>query len=215
MTAQLMIVGLTGHTGSGKDSCAIALANHGFRSIAFADALRMEIEQAWRLDHRVLSDRSTKEVALPALAIGMCGDPLFLHWAVYHGHSLHEPRSPRWIMQRWGTDFRRSQRPDYWTRIVEQWAWRRIGLGSARLVITDVRMPNEADLVRSLDGKIVRVHRPDLPAAMATDTAAHESEHHTALHADAVICNDGSLAALAEETYRVMRDLFGHQEALA
>lgn len=201
------IIGLTGHPGSGKDSCAQALEPHGFLPVAFADALRIEIALAWRVDVRMITDRATKELALPALAIGMCGDPRFLHWAAYHGHSLYDPRSPRWILQRWGTDFRRAQDPAYWVHVVERWIGRQSGIGYDRFVVTDVRMPNEADMVRQLGGKLVRVHRPDLPA-MAADTAGHCSEGHGTLEVDADVHNDGSLQALAEDVQRVVGALF-------
>jgi hypothetical protein len=207
MTARRMLLGLTGHPGSGKDCCAEALHPYGFRSVAFADALRHEVADAWRVDVRMLTDRVTKETALPALAIGMCGEPRFLHWAVFHGHSLHEARSPRWVLQRWGTEFRRSQDPDYWVRQVERWVGRRTGLGNTRFVITDVRMDNEAALVRRLGGRLVRVHRPFGPP-MAADTVGHSSEAHAGLPVAGVIHNDGGLDALQAEVLRVVADVF-------
>lgn len=202
MTAPL-IIGLTGRPGSGKDSCAQALVPYGFAAVAFADALRLEVAQAWQLDPRMLTDRATKEVAQPVLAIEHCTDARFLHWAAFHGHSLHAARSPRWLMQRWGSEFRRAQDPAYWVRQVEQWIAQQRGHGRQRFVVTDVRMPNEADLVRRLDGYVVRVHRPELPT-MAADTAGHISEAHGTLLVDAVIHNAGSLHALAGEVHRVL-----------
>lgn len=202
MTAPL-IIGLTGQPGSGKDTCAQALAPYGFAAVAFADALRLEVAQVWHLDPRMLTDRATKEVAHPALAIEHCTDKRFLHWAAYHGLSLHDARSPRWLMQRWGSEFRRAQDPAYWVGQVEQWIAQQMAHGRQRFVVTDVRMPNEADLVRRLGGYVLRVHRPELPA-MAADTAGHSSEAHATLPVDAVIRNDGSLDALAGEVHRVL-----------
>ncbi|HET7867155.1 MAG TPA: hypothetical protein VFL86_22360 [Burkholderiaceae bacterium] len=80
MTAPITI-GLTGQPGSGKDTCAQALAPYGFAAVAFADALRLEVAQVWHLDPRMLTDRATKEVAHPALWIAHCTDKRFLHWA--------------------------------------------------------------------------------------------------------------------------------------
>lgn len=211
------IIGLTGRPGSGKDSCAEALATWGFHRVAFADALRIEVAAAWRVDMRMLTDRATKEVPLPGLAIGMCNDPQFVLWALDHDHSIHEPRSARWTLQRWGSDFRRAMDPDYWVRIVHRWAGRQIGIGLNRLAITDVRLPNEAAMVRHMGGWLVRVHRPDLPA-MAADTASHSSEAHGAMAVDAVIHNDGNLDELRDEVLRVVCGLalgqpVGTQEA--
>jgi hypothetical protein len=207
MMARRMVIGLTGQPGTGKDSCAEALEPHRFLPIAFADALRHEVVLAWRVDLRILTDRITKETALPALSIGMCGEPDFINWATSKGLSLAEPRSPRWVLQRWGTEFRREQNADYWVQIVERWIRRQMGVGYDRIVITDVRMPNEAELVRRLGGKLLRVHRPDV-APMAPETADHSSEAHAALAVDGVIHNDSSLDALHAEVQRVLAGLF-------
>ena len=54
-----LIIGLTGHAGAGKDSAALCLLASAWRSIAFADALRVEIAAAWRIDVRMLTERAT------------------------------------------------------------------------------------------------------------------------------------------------------------
>jgi hypothetical protein len=212
MTARRMVLGLTGHPGSGKDSCAEALEPLFFQSVAFADALRLEVAAAFRVDVRMLTDRVTKEVPLPALSIGMCGVRGFVHWAMDQRLCLQAPRSPRWVLQRWGTEFRRAQNPDYWVLQVERWIGRRTGLGHTRFVITDVRMDNEAALVRRLGGRLVRVHRP-LGPPMAADTVGHSSEAHAGLAVHAVIHNDGSLDALQAEVARVLGEVFPAEAA--
>jgi len=116
-----------------------------------------------------------------------------------------DPRSPRWVLQQWGTYQRRFD-DTYYTRIVQRWATRQIGTGWNRIVITDLRFPVETDMVRALGGKVVRVHRHDA-TPLAADTAAHSSEQHPAIHADADITNDGSLQALAEITVQCLADL--------
>ena len=99
-----LIIALTGRPGAGKDSIADVLApQQGFARIAFADALRREVCEAWRIDLRMLTDRPTKELELPALAAGMCSDPAFMRWVADGGDSLTAPRSPRWALQRWAS----------------------------------------------------------------------------------------------------------------
>lgn len=203
----LYLIGFTGQAGAGKDSSAQALVRHGYKTIAFADAVRAELAQAFRLDIGLFTDRRTKELPLPSLAIGQACDPSFLHWAVFVGHSLHEPRSPRWLMQQWGTEFRRRQDPDYWVRIVEHWVRRQVSMHFRRLAVTDVRMPNEAAMIHELGGKVLQVHNPDLPT-LEEDTAGHESERHW-LPVDGVIHNDGTLDALAREVERVVFHVCG------
>lgn len=192
-----LIVALTGATCVGKDSIGDVLApQQGFQRIAFADALRREISEAWRIDLRMLTDRPTKEWPLPALAAGMCSDPAFMRWCVDSGENLTDPRSARWAMQRWAS-FKRRFIPDYYARIVERWIGRQIGCGWNRIVVTDLRDPVEENMLRRLGAKVVRVHRPEL-ASLPEDTAMHVSEQHHRIKADADILNDGSLQALAD-----------------
>ena len=192
-----LIIALTGRPGAGKDSIADVLApQQGFARIAFADALRREVCEAWRIDLRMLTDRPTKELELPALAAGMCSDPAFMRWVADGGDSLTAPRSPRWTLQRWAS-FKRQFTPDYFASIVERWIRRQLGSGWTRIVVTDLRDPVEAAMLRRLGAKVVRVHRPEL-AAMPADTAMHVSEQHHRIKADADILNDGSMQALAD-----------------
>ena len=192
-----LIIALTGRPGAGKDSIADVLApQQGFARIAFADALRREVAEAWRIDLRMLTDRPTKELELPALAAGMCSDPAFMRWVVDGGDSLTAPRSPRWALQRWAS-FKRRFAPDYYASIVERWIRRQLGSGWTRIVVTDLRDPVEEAMLRRLGAKVVRVHRPEL-AAMPADTAMHVSEQHHRIKADADILNDGSMQALAD-----------------
>ena len=192
-----LIIALTGRPGAGKDSIADVLApQQGFARIAFADALRREVCEAWRIDLRMLTDRPTKELELPALAAGMCSDPAFMRWVADGGDSLTAPRSPRWTLQRWAS-FKRQFTPDYFASIVERWIRRQLGSGWTRIVVTDLRDPVEEAMLRRLGAKVVRVHRPEL-AAMPADTAMHVSEQHHRIKADADILNDGSMQALAD-----------------
>lgn len=203
-----LLLGFTGAAGSGKDSCAATLARYGFRSIAFADELRAEVAQAWRIDLRMLTDRDTKEWPIPALAIGNCGEGEFVRQMYGTGEDLTAPRSARWIMQRWGTEYRRAQDNDYWTTQVARWISRQRGSSVQRLCVTDVRFANEAHLVARLGGHVLRVHRPGLAGSLAGETARHVSEQSDAWSpADApheVVHNDGDLEHLHAELVRVI-----------
>jgi hypothetical protein len=208
-----LLLGLTGRPFAGKDATAQVLAAHGFVSIAFADALRAELAWAWNVDQRLFATRTTKEQPTDALAIQLCSDAGFLRLAAARGWDPAEPRSPRWAMQYWGTEYRRSQRSDYWVMRVEHWIHAQRLAGHRRIVITDVRFPDEAAMLRDLAGWLVRVHRPDL-VALECDARAHVSEGHTALQADADIHNDGDLGHLANEAARVISALSDVEVAL-
>ncbi|WP_295548632.1 hypothetical protein [uncultured Pseudacidovorax sp.] len=196
--AQCLIVAFTGRAGAGKDSAAKALADvHNFQTIAFADALRREISAAWRIDERMLTHRPTKELPLPALAVGMCGEPAFISWCFESGLSLHEARSPRWVLQQWAS-YQRRFRPDHYAAIVAAWVRRQFGTGFRHVAITDLRDPIELATLSALGAPlhVVRVHS-SRAIRLADDTAHHSSERHQ-LPADHDIQNEGSLDALAE-----------------
>ena len=202
-----MLLGLAGAAGAGKDTCAQLLVTSGFVQLAFADALRDEVAEAWRVDLAMLVDRGTKEWPIPALATGNCLDARFVHRMLELGYSPTEPRSARWVMQRWGTDYRRALDGDaYWIDHALQRLMRLRGQGHARVVITDVRFDNEVQAVRALGGACVQVLRPDTIALQA-DTARHGSARLPAgLEAEA-IHNDGGLQHLEAELARVLHAL--------
>lgn len=186
-----LIIGLTGHAGAGKDSAALCLLASAWRSIAFADALRVEIAAAWGVDVRLLTDRAGKDTPRATFAVGNANHRDWLAFACMQGWNLLEPRSPRWAMQRWG-EFRRSQNADWWVRHVQVWLATQQRGNHPGLVVTDVRMPNEALMLRSMGGWLVRIHRPGA-GLQASDTANHQSEGHTALQVDDDIDNSGTL----------------------
>jgi len=203
------LIGLTGHAGSGKDSCAAALCAAGWASIAFADALRIEVASAFGIDIRELTQRTAKETPRRTLAAGGGQNANWLRFIAVNGFSLIEPRSPRWVLQRWG-EFRRQTDPQHWVRPVVYWTSYQRQRGCPGLVVTDVRMPNEALALRGLAGTIVRVHRAEA-APLASDTATHECERHADLKADEDIQNNGTLAALSAEVWRVVSALAQQQ----
>jgi hypothetical protein len=200
------LIGLTGHAGCGKDSCAAALAAGGWHTIAFADALRVEVAAAFHIDIRELTERASKEQPRKSLAVGNAENANWLRFAAMHGHSFIEPRSPRWALQRWG-EFRRTADPHHWVRHVVGWVKSERARGAPGLVVTDVRFANEALAMRGLDGHVVRVHRTGHTPQLAADTANHESERHEQITVDADIRNDGTLAQLSAEAWRVVSAL--------
>ena len=205
MSTPVQLLGLLVAPGAGKDSAAWVLQCLGWSSIAFANALRIEAAYAWGVDTRLFADRLGKSAACEALRIDRCHHVGFVRWAAAHDLMLDAARSPRWAMQAWGT-WRRSGDKAYWVSIVANWIGLQRAMGNTHLVISDVRLPNEAQMLRDHGGRLVRVHRPGRPALPA-DEAAHESERHDAILVDAEIHNDGDLYHLADEVGRVMAAL--------
>jgi hypothetical protein len=179
------VVGLIGLKGSGKDTAASFLKARGFVRVAFADALYQEVADTYGVQLDLLQNRDTKETPLEALALKHCRDSRFI--AVCrrldpygtNEEFLEKWRSPRQILQWWGTDYRRKiDKDSYWLDLIR-------GIINAYpetdFVITDVRFPNEADFVTALGGKLARIRRPSLDALAALEressgTFAHPSE---------------------------------------
>lgn len=211
-----LLIGLTGRPLAGKDTIGQMLTAAGFWTMSFADALRHECAAAWGVTPYTFTQRETKEVALPRLAVARCRDIGFrlLGTDPDRDWDLEAPRSPRWVMQQWGTEYRRAQRPDYWVDRARDHIQAQRREQCHRIVITDVRFPNEAECIRRMGGWVLRVHRPEL-APMTPDAAAHASERQAALlSADAEIHNDGTLDHLRAEVARVLAALHQADELL-
>lgn len=166
------LFGLTGYAGVGKDTVADMLVRQGFRKLAFADALRGELALAFGVGIDVFTNPIAKE--RPQQALSLIRAPMefraFLVMALpgeattgTGGVSeawLHEPRSPRQLMQWWGTEYRRRQSPRHWLTVMHDKLTFHRRNGERRFVITDCRFDNEVDLVRALGGEIWQVTRP-------------------------------------------------------
>lgn len=179
-----IIIGLSGPAGSGKDTIADLLVAHaGFKKIAFADPLRSEVAAAFCIDPGILSQRETKELPLHCLALSRCHDDGFAGLPF----DLQAPRSPRWTMQHWGTDYRRNQRPDYWVNLTRERIKSLLTNELVRrFVIADVRFADEAELVRQMGGQIWQITRED----METIDSSHISEVSGSEFAPDVVINN-------------------------
>ena len=167
------LIALTGHAGVGKDTTADLLVSHArFRKLAFADALRGEVANAFDLSLADLINPHLKNV--PTVALRMRRAPHDFLAAVILALSaaapnhrtplsdawLDEPRSPRQILQWWGTEYRRAQSPRYWTaQLIKRLAdYRRDD--ETRFVVTDVRFDNEAHALRMAGAVLWQIIRP-------------------------------------------------------
>lgn len=181
------VVGLLGVKGSGKDTCAQYLIDMaGFRRIGFADALYQEVADAFGVTVAFLGNRNTKETPLAELALNQCNDKGFkqcvaeeMGWQGVTPALLAQPQSPRFVLQLWGTEYRRRRGVDsYW---LDQVAVAIEAHPLDSFVVTDVRFLNEFNFIGQRGGMRVRIRRPELEAREAAERAkngraAHPSE---------------------------------------
>jgi len=204
------IYGLTGFASVGKDTVADLLGEHlHFRKLAFADALRGEVAEAFQIDLVYLTHPSTKNEPIGALCMNKA--PVeFLNAvmvSIFDSGDSRElaardwfdaPRSPRQIMQWWGTEYRRAQEPRYWTRrLLERVVYHQRD-GELRFVITDCRFANEVDTVLAMGGELWQITRPGINA-----TTTAEGQHGSATSGElfkpsAVIANNHDIKHLQQ-----------------
>lgn len=206
------LIGLLGKKRSGKDTFAARLALlHGYSRVAFADPLKQaalaldpivgpaSIPGHPRPDYRRLSE-----------VVSVLG------WEVAKDH-VPEVRQ---TLQRLGTESIRALDDGFWVRLTMAEVQRRregtetyasdgqlIDNVARDVVVTDVRMLNEAQAIEEAGGTLVRITRPGL----AQEGDAHLSE--TALDSYPVphiVVNDGTLADLFTRVDTLMRDISGY-----
>ena len=153
----VVIVGITGHAGSGKDSSTDYLTTilpDNSKVLHFADKLKA-IGRLFFTDEQ-LKDRRLKETT----------DEF---WGI----------SPRKFLQMCGTEmFRNVWREDIWTKCLEREIMYMQGNADENakgciVFVPDVRFHNEADTIHKLGGIVVRVVRQDNPLSI---DARHDSE---------------------------------------
>lgn len=205
------VIALTGYAGTGKDTVADLLAMHfGFRKLAFADALRGEVAEAFGLDIAYLVDQRLKNEPLSALAMNHAplgflgavalsvGNEARTPAGLVSDEWLAAPRSPRQVLQWWGTEYRRRQSTRYWSSILSHRVSAARRDGETRFVITDCRFDNEADTVRAMGGVIWQVKRPGIDGATTAEGAHASATDGSQFKPDAVINNKHDLRHLQQ-----------------
>lgn len=164
--------GLAGKARTGKTTIANRIVEKtAVKTAAFADPLREALLVMFGclgLTPEHFEDDDLKETVIEAIG-----------------------RSPRQLMQSLGTEFgRKLVHPDIWVKVIE--ARNKDDIKNQNLLVTDIRMDNEAEGLRALGFVIAHVDRPD-----AKKVNKHSSENGvTRLAEDKVITNDSDLAAL-------------------
>ncbi len=168
---RVTVIGIAGWARSGKDTIADYLVkNKGYTKVSFSTPMK---EAMYRLNPRI----TVNEVVNTPLRVGV---------DVYGWEGLKE-RSPdvRGLLQRFGTEVGREMfDEDFWV----DYALNSIPDGG-KVVIADVRYPNEADAIKALGGKVFRVLRTGVGPANE-----HASEHALNDYKfDGEFSNDGTI----------------------
>lgn len=146
-----ILLAFCGRKRSGKDSCGEALTSRrwgGWKRFAFADRVKAAAKVIFGLtqDQCYGTNGVDREIELK-------------RWGL----------SPRYILQRLGTEVGRAIHRDVWalsTLHEAQDHMMNVSRGGA--VITDCRFPNEAQVVRDAGGYVVKVVRPSVPTPLTS-----------------------------------------------
>lgn len=191
-----MIIGLSGYAGVGKDEVAKVLVRLGYVRLAFADALK---EIAYRADPVVALEVDPETGDVEVVCMDRAVDALGWDEAKKVGDT-------RGFLQRLGVAAREVFGEEVWVRVVENQLLDldvALGGGEVNAVITDVRFPNELDMIKDFGGFHVRVIREGVTAVND-----HISEH--ALDEapfDALIDNSGPLTDLPSKVLAMVNSL--------
>ncbi|CAB4131047.1 hypothetical protein UFOVP130_55 [uncultured Caudovirales phage] len=137
------IIGLCGHMGVGKDAAAAMLSMIGYTRIAFADQVRDEVADC--IQQGMVPKKAMDRAYLPDDIRRASVEEV---WA--------KPTSERMrrILQWWGTEYRRDEDPDYWTRSALK-----LAEAIPYCVFSDVRFPNEVQAIRDRGGVVWKIQR--------------------------------------------------------
>ncbi len=166
----MKILGLAGYARSGKDTAGNALAELGWKRIAFADVLR---EFSYRLNPLIMSE---------------WGKVTQLRWIIdeygWDGYKRTQwAEGVRDHLQRLGTECGRE--------LISQNIWVDATFNrmdpDGKYVISDMRFPNEASAILARSGSLLRITRPGIGPANGhkSETALDDWEFDT-------IFNDGT-----------------------
>lgn len=187
------LIGLSGYSGSGKDTVADYLVvHHGYCKIAFADALRWEVGNAFGVSIDRFLDRTLKEKPTELLRLSRCNNYLFVAHVLRHQpNTLNQDRSPREVLILWGR-YRASVSDTYF---VDELAICLKDIPSP-VVIPDVRFIKEANFVLGTMGELWNVVR---------DVPAMHGREYPAIGVEKQLLNQGTKFELALRIEELLR----------
>jgi len=145
----LNIVGITGFKRSGKDTAGSILIQNGYIKYSFAGPLKKACQEIFMFDYEQTE--------------GCKKEDLDNRWST----------TPRKVFQRFGTEIFRNNlklilpevkdlNENFWIYRFKLWYQEQIKTNpNLKVVVTDVRFPNEADIIKELGGTIIKVIRSE------------------------------------------------------
>ena len=182
------LIGITGLKRSGKDTCgSFLIDNYDYIRYSFAGALKKACSEIFMFDYEQ-TEGSKKETFDD-------------RWNI----------NPRKVFQRFGTEIFRDSlekffpemkhlKKNFWIYRFKIWYQEQVKQNpNVKIVVTDVRFQNEADIIKELGGVIIKVTRKNLK-----NNDSHASEINILnINADYDIKNDSSI----EDYYKNLKSI--------
>lgn len=146
----MIIIGLCGFQGSGKDTVAdILVEKHNFIKLSFASATKDVVSNLFGWDRNMVEGNTPEARKKREEIDGWWANKLDI-----------KDFSPRKALQLIGTDlFRNNFYDNIWVYIVEKKIIDILEKNEKNIVITDCRFPNEIEMIKKLNGKLVYIKR--------------------------------------------------------
>lgn len=156
-----MLIALHGHVRCGKDTAADYLVeHHGFFNTSFGEGIYEEVAPAFGVTIEQLQSDYWKKNDVDELALIHCTDDDFIATALLHDDNpgptyiaqMEKPRSSRFILQRWATEYRRADDLMYWVEQAEERIYNALACThyNGNVVISDLREMHEYTMLQSL-----------------------------------------------------------------
>lgn len=145
------IIGICGLAGAGKDTVGDILVNNlpNWEKMSFASHLKDVASLLFGFDRKMLAGETPEDRAIR--------EQPDKFWSEKMGKDF----TPRYALQFLGTNLLRNQlHENIWVDCLEK----KILESDKNIIITDVRFPNEIDMIRKLGGKIWLIERGKLPS---------------------------------------------------
>jgi hypothetical protein len=165
---------------SGKTTAAEPLIRRGFFKASFGDAVYEEVSQTFGVTVEELRSDEWKAKPINLLSIRSCDCDKYRAMLRAAGEDMSAPRTSRYHLQRWATEYRRGQDPLYWVKIVAE----KLRDVRENIVIDDLRfVDTEHPYLRELAAKTGRELRIiEILAPWNTYDQKHVSDAHLPFH---------------------------------
>lgn len=186
---------------SGKTTATEPLTRRGFFKGSFGDEIYVEVAEAFGVTVEELRSHAWKTTPVNLLSIRSCDCATFRGIMKSLGEDMSAPRTSRFVLQRWATEYRRAQDPLYWVKTLDE----KLRGVTGNIVIDDLRrypVDTEYPYLRDLAQKTDRELRIiEILCPWRNYATTHVSDDHLPFHLiDLVVENiEGHPEVMQEE----------------